>query len=230
MYDPARKALLRRYRDGDAGIPGFLDDYAFFVQALLELYEADFAPERLQLALELADEMRVLFEDQENGGFFSTQAGDNNLILRMKDDYDGAEPSGNSIAASVLVRLARITDREALRRSAERALAAMGSRMSATPTGVPQAMVALMEYLAPPRQIVIAGESPAMLRAVRQRFLPYVSVMRIDSDGARELLSQHMPALGEMRPVDGKPAAYVCENFVCRLPVTEVAELEQLLK
>lgn len=230
MYDPARKALLRRYRDGEAGIPGFLDDYAFFIQALLDLYEADFAPERLQLALELAEEMRVLFEDQENGGFFSAQAGDNNLILRMKDDYDGAEPSGNSIAASVLIRLARIADREAFRRSAERALAAMGSRMTATPTGVPQAMVALMEYLAPPRQIVIAGESPEMLRAVRQRFLPYVSVIGIDSDGTRELLAREMPALGEMRPVDGKPAAYACENFVCRLPVTGVAELEQLLK
>src|SRR5579884_1211951 len=111
MFDPQQKALLRRYRDGDASIPGFLDDYAFFIQALLDLYEADFVPERLLLASELANQMRVLFEDQEYGGFFSTRAGDSNLILRMKDDYDGAEPSGNSIAASVLIRLARIMDR-----------------------------------------------------------------------------------------------------------------------
>jgi uncharacterized protein YyaL (SSP411 family) len=230
MFDPQQKALLRRYRDGDASIPGFLDDYAFFIQALLDLYEADFVPERLLLASELANQMRVLFEDQEYGGFFSTRAGDSNLILRMKDDYDGAEPSGNSIAASVLIRLARIMDRAAFHRSAERALAAMGSRMSQTPTAAPQAMVALMEYLAPPRQIVIAGDSSELLGAVRRRFLPFVPVVRIDSDRTREALSRDMPAVGGMRPLNGRPAAYVCENFVCRLPVTEVAELEQLLK
>jgi len=233
MYDPARSTLLRRYRDGDAAIPGFLDDYAFFIQALLDLYEADFDPARLELASQLAEVMRELFEDKENGGFFSTQAGDNNLIVRLKDDYDGAEPSGNSIAASVLIRLARITDRDAFRRSAERTLAALGGRLNATPTGVPQAMAALMEYLAPPRQIVIAGgaaESSEMLSAIRTRFLPYVSVLRIDSDATRDKFAQIMPVAAGMQPVDGKTAAYVCENFTCQLPVTEVSKLEQLLQ
>jgi hypothetical protein len=233
MYDPSRNTLLRRYRDGDAAISGFLDDHAFFIQALLDLYEADFDPVRLQLASQLAGTMCQLFEDQEAGGFFSTQAGDNNLILRMKDDYDGAEPSGNSIAASVLIRLARIMDRDGFRRSAERTLAALGGRLSATPTGVPQALVALMEYRAPPRQIVIAGEpdeASKMLSAIRARFLPYVSVLRVDSDSARESLARTTPAVGAMHPVDGKAAAYVCENFTCRLPVTEVSKLEQLLQ
>jgi hypothetical protein len=233
MYDPARNTLLRRYRDGDAAISGFLDDYAFFIQALLDLYEADFDSVRLEQASQLAVTMCQLFEDQETGGFFSTQGGDNNLILRMKDDYDGAEPSGNSIAASVLIRLARITDRDAFRRSAERTLAALGGRLNATPTGVPQAMVALMEYLAPPRQIVIAGEprkTTEMLSAIRARFLPYVSVLRVDSDATRESFARTNPAFGGMHPVDGKAAAYVCENFACQLPVTEVSKLEQLLQ
>ncbi len=84
LFDPTQTTLLRRYRDGDAAIPGFLDDYAFFVQALLDLYETDFDPQRLELAVSLTNKMRGLFEDAEQGGFFTTAAGDPSLVLRMK--------------------------------------------------------------------------------------------------------------------------------------------------
>ncbi len=116
MYDAKSGVLLRRYRQGDAAIPGFLDDYALFTQALLDLYETEFDIRYLQTAVKLATKQSELFEDKEHGGFFSTAAGDASLLMRMKDDYDGAEPSGNSVAALNLLRLAQMTDRPGLPR------------------------------------------------------------------------------------------------------------------
>ncbi len=122
MYDAGTGLLLRRYRKGDAAIPGFLDDYAFFTQALLDLYETGFELRDLELAIRLAEKTVELFEDAEHGAFFSTTAGDPTLVMRIKEDYDGAEPSGNSIAVLNLLRLAEITGRADFRLSAERAL------------------------------------------------------------------------------------------------------------
>jgi uncharacterized protein YyaL (SSP411 family) len=227
MYDPERRLLLRRYREGEAAIPAFLDDYAFFIQALLDLYETDFDGSRLELALELAGKMRELFEDAKNGGFFATAANDSNVILRMKDDYDGAEPSGNSVAANALIRLAHLTGRDEFRTAADRTLSAFAQRLSAAPVALPAMLTALMAALEPPRHIVIAGarsEAAGMLAAVRRRFLPWSSVL-MKTNGA-----DGPGPLAGMKPIDGKPTAYVCEDFVCRAPVTDVSELEQLLK
>ncbi len=105
MYDPKSGLLLRRYRREDAAIPGFLDDYAFLTQGLLDLYESAFRLEDLETAIRLTEKQLALFEDKTAGGLFSTVEGDPNLIMRMKDDYDGAEPSGNAIAALNLLRL-----------------------------------------------------------------------------------------------------------------------------
>ncbi len=214
MYDPATVTLRRRFRDGESAIPGFLDDYAFFIQALLDLYETTFEQYHLDLAAQLAERMRELFEDQEHGAFFSTAEGDSNLILRMKEDYDGAEPSGNSIAVLALLRLGRMTRGEEFRGSAERAIAAFAQRISTASTGVPQMLVAFQYSLTPPRQVIIEGDPKAaapLLEAVRQRFLPDTVVMM------RE-------------PGVSPPAAYVCENFACQLPVLTVPELTGLLK
>src|SRR5207302_3583835 len=117
MYDAKSGVLRRRYRDGDAAIAGFLDDYAFFTQALLDLYETQFDTRDLDLAMRLTEKQRELFEDKDNGGFYST-AGGANLVLRLKEDYDGAEPSGNGVAMMNLLRLAQMTDRAAFRESA----------------------------------------------------------------------------------------------------------------
>ena len=106
----------------EAAIPGFLDDYAFFTQGLLDLYEAQFDLRYLELAVRLTEKQMELFEDTEAGGFFSTAADDHRLVLRMKDDYDGAEPSGNSVAVLNLLRLAQMTDRDGFRESADRTL------------------------------------------------------------------------------------------------------------
>ncbi|HVX67882.1 MAG TPA: thioredoxin domain-containing protein, partial [Bryobacteraceae bacterium] len=143
MYEAGSGTLLRRFRDGEAAIPGFLDDYAFFVQGLLDLYQAGFNLAHLNAATELAAAMIARFEDAEGGGFFASPRGDESLVLRLKDDYDGAEPSGNSIAILDCLRLARIAASTALEGAAARALAAFASRLEAAPVALPRMLVAL---------------------------------------------------------------------------------------
>jgi uncharacterized protein YyaL (SSP411 family) len=213
--------LLRRWRQGEAAIPGFLDDYAFFAQGLLDLYEASFEPKYLHSANELTARMRDLFEDTEAGAFYSTAAGDASLVMRIKEDYDGAEPSGNSIAVSNLLRLSHIFGAQAYSESAEKALSAFASKMGAGPTAMPQMLAALMRLDTPPRQIVLAGEDlRSFTELLRAKFLPFHTLLR----------SGDVPAAENMPPVAGKPAAYVCENFACQMPVTDPDALAGLLK
>ncbi len=235
MYQPASQTLLRRYRDGDAAIPGFLDDYAFFISALLDLYEADFDPTRIEAALTLTVKMRELFEDTNQSAFFSTAAGDNNLVLRMKDDYDGAEPSGNALALLDLLRLAHITDRPALRQAAERTLAALGPKMTAQSVSVPQMLVALDYFDSPRREVVIAGprdaaQTRAFLRSLHARFLPRSFTFLIDSEATRAKLTGLFPAAAAMREIDGQSTAYVCRNYACQLPTNELSKFDELLQ
>jgi uncharacterized protein YyaL (SSP411 family) len=214
MY--ADGVLLRRWRQGEAAIPGFLDDYAFFGQGLLDLYEATFDRRYLDSAIELADKMRELFEDTEAGAFYSTAAGDVSLVMRIKEDYDGAEPSGNSVATDVLLRLAHMTGSEVYRTSAEKTLHAFAAKMGAQPSAMPQMLVALIRHITPPQQIVLAGdEIIPFLDALRTRFLPHHTLLK----------SGDVPAAANMPLVDGRAAAYVCENFACRMPTTNPAEL-----
>jgi uncharacterized protein YyaL (SSP411 family) len=217
MYQPETGILLRRYRAGDAAIPGFLDDYAFFAQALLDLYQTEFHAHDLELAIKLTGTMLEAFSDSENGGFFATPAGDPNLVLRMKDDYDGAEPSGNSIALLNLLRIAHITGDAKYEQAAEHALNGLAARISHQPVAVPQMLVAL-EYARAKKREVVLATGPGIedfLRELRSRFLPYTAVL-LDRPG--------------FGPVDGKATAYVCENFACQLPTTDLGRLRELLQ
>lgn len=231
MYEGA--TLLRRYRDGEAAIAGFLDDYAFFAHGLLDLYEAGFALEDLRAAIELTDRMIEGFEDHEHGGFFATAEGDASLVMRMKDDYDGAEPSGNSIAALNLLRLHHITGDQRYRDSAERALRAFAQRMDQLPSGMPQLLVALLSWLEPPRQVILAGDKDAaetreFLRIFWSRFLPLHEILLADGGEARATLAAWMHSLPAAQP--GKTVACVCENLSCRLPTSDPAQFAQLLE
>ena len=233
MYDPDAGILLRRYRDGDAAIPGFLDDYAFFTNALIDLYETVFDLRYLEVAEKLAVTMIERFEDRENGAFFSTTEGDTSLVLRMKEDYDGAEPSGNSFAVLALLRLAEMRGRADFRQSAERALAAFAPRLRTAPVGVPQMLVAYLWSRAKPRQIVVAGDREAaapLLQAARAKFLPERVFFLIDGDDTRNRLAATHPVMKGMTPMRANAAAYICENFVCQLPVTEPQQVAELLK
>ena len=219
LWDEQRGVLLRRFRDGESAIDGFLDDYACSILGFLDLYETRFEPGDFQFAVRLAERAMELFEDRDDGGFFSTADGAENLVLRLKDDYDGAEPSGNSMMTMALLRLARMTDREDFRAAAARTLEAFSVRMTAGGAGVPQMLVALAFSLAKPTEIVLAGPASAsILAAIRRRFLPNAVVA-----GAGEA-AVPMPA------VDGKPTVYVCSNYACNLPVTDVDQLDELLE
>ncbi|MDP3000853.1 MAG: thioredoxin domain-containing protein, partial [Bryobacterales bacterium] len=232
LYDAPSGTLLRRFRDGDAAIGGFLDDYAFLAQALLDLYPTDFHPRWLEHALALTEKARELFEDPSNGGFFSAIAA-SDLVLRMKDDHDGAEPSANSIMVSNLLRLAEITGRDELRQSAERALEAFAGRLKAAPAALPQLLAACLRAGAHPRQVVIAGDrqsadTEALVAEVRRRFLPDTLLLVVD-ESSRATLARWNPTVAQMHPIEGNAAAYVCENFACREPVTEPGRLGKLL-
>jgi len=226
LWDDSRQILQRRHRGGESAIDGFLDDYAFCGLAMLDLYEATFEARDFAWAVRLAERAIELFADMENGGFFSTAAGaaaDDGALLRLKDDYDGAEPSGNSGMALLLLRLARMTDRDDFRSAAEHTLRAFASRMEESGTGVPQMLVAHAFALTRPREIVLAGspDDPAMLEllaTIHRRFLPGAVVMHSEQS------VRPMPALG------GAATAYVCENFACNLPVTSAMALDELLE
>ncbi len=231
MFNAETKTLLRRYREGDAGIPGFLDDYAFLACALIDLYETTFDISPIQFAEKLADRLIELFEDGEEGGFFATASGDASLLLRMKEDYDGAEPSGNSMAVLALLRLAAYTGRIDFQKSAERALAAFAHRMKAGSPGMPQMVVAAMIAESAPRQVVLAGEDLSALKGVLgKHFAPFQIVFALDSAGSREYWTRLHPELAAMHPIDGKPTAYVCQSFACQLPVSDTTALEASLQ
>ena len=231
MYNSETKTLLRRFRDGDAGIPGFLDDYAFLACALLDLYETTFDIGHIQFAEKLAERLIELFEDAAEGGFFATATGDPSLLLRMKEDYDGAEPSGNSMAILALLRLAAYTGRVEFQKSAERALAVFAHRMKAGSPGMPQMIVAAMAAEAAPRQVVLAGEDLRELKSVvGKHYAPFQIVFALDSAASREYWTRLHPELASMRPINGKPTAYVCRNFACQLPVTDTAALAASLQ
>lgn len=233
LYRPDERKLLRRMRGEEVAIDGFLDDYACVAQALLDLYEADFNAPHLVMALHLTERMRELFEDTKAGAFFSAPEGDESLILRMKEDYDGAEPSGNSIAALNLLRLAAITGRDDLRQCAERALKSFGQKLSDQPSALPQLMVAWLFLRATPKQVVIAGEAAhdattALLKAAQGVFSPNRILLWKNSQ-SRETLDAIAPGARPMEALNGAPAAFVCENFVCQLPVTTAEGLRPLL-
>ncbi len=235
MYDDTAGTLLRRFRSGDAAIGGFLDDYAFFVQALLDLYETDFDPGDLEYAVRLTDRQIEWFEDRDEGGFFSTGPDDESIILRLKDDYDGAEPSGNSITISNLLRLAEMSGREDYREAAMRTLRGMGARAASVPEAVPQMLASIEHALARPKQIVLVGprEDSRMrqfVRAVNSRFLPNKVVLMVDDEDARHVLARYQPAIASMHTIGGSATAYVCENFTCQLPATDIETLTAQLE
>ena len=234
LWDAAKKTLYRSYRDGRGEVEGFADDYAFVVQGLLDLYEASFDVDWLKFAIELRETQDRLFFDEKNGGYFSTSGKDKSVVLRMKDDNDSAEPAASSVAAVNLLRLAEVRDEKQWLESAEKTIGAFHVTLSRFPSAMPQMLVALDFSSSKPRQIVIAGkkdvpETKALLAEIHRHFLPTTIVLLADGADGQNYLREKIEGIRTMSMVEGKPAAYVCENFTCKAPVTEPAKLAELL-
>jgi uncharacterized protein YyaL (SSP411 family) len=226
--------LLHRFRDGDAAIPAYLDDYAFLAWGLLELYEATFEPRSLRESLALTDQMLRLFWDDDGGGLYFSRRDDRDLTVRPKDADDGAYPSGNSVAAWNLARLGRMTARPELEKRAEECIRAFSGEVSGVPAGHAHFLIAVQFALVPTREIVIAGkeggeDTRALLRALRRRFLPDAVVVLHPEGKTGKEIEKLVSYVKGQEAIEGKAAAYVCENYACALPVTNVGELEALL-
>jgi len=234
LYDGKAQTLRRSYRGGPADVAGFAEDYAFFIQGLLDLYETSFDSQWLQLAEQLQATQDRLFWDDKNGGYFTSTGDDPSILLRMKEDNDNAEPAASSIAARNLLRLAQMGDTKELRVRGQKTIAAFAAALHHFPSALPQMLVALDFSLTKPKQIIIAGEPGAadtreLLDEVHRHYLPNTIVLLADGGTGQKFLAARLEEVKEMKPIEGKAAAYVCENFTCQAPVTSVEGLRRFL-
>jgi len=247
LYDASTGTLFRSWREGRSSIGGFAEDYAYLIQGLLDLYEAGFEIRWLQWAGKLQTKMDELFWDEENGGYFNSRADDATVIVRLKEDYDGAEPAANSVAATNLLRLEWMIGDGAVSRGEvaappksnyrERALKtieALRPQWSRAPQALPQMLCALELALAEPRTVVLAGdptseEFRSLAAVLHEKLGTRRALLCADGMEGQRWLAERKPYLAEMKPVNGQVAAYVCENFACQQPVDNPEALRRLL-
>jgi uncharacterized protein len=226
--------LLHRYRGGDAAITGTLDDYAFMIQALLDLYESVFDPDYLLKAADMMDTQNRLFWDSEGGGYFFSSLKGENLIIRQKDIYDGAIPSGNSVSILNLLRLGRLTGNSSFEEKASSAIKVFTSEIKKSPVAYSFALTAIDFALNKSYEIVIAGgsnkeEAVNIINQLNRHFIPgKVTLFRADK--YNEKLFKAAPFTINQNPVDGKTTIYVCSDFVCSSPVHTIEDVLKILK
>ena len=215
--------LLRTYKDGEAKLNGYLEDYAFVIDGLLTLHEVNFSRQTLDAAIEIGSRMVELFWDAATGQFFDTGHDHEQLVVRPKDLTDNAIPCGSSMAVDTLLRLAVITGDGDMERKASGALRSARQLMMTFPTAAGHWLGALDFYLSRLKEIVIVGErgdasTDALLAEVHRRYIPNrVLLGAANGDDAADGL----PLLAERHRIDGMATAYLCENYVCQLPVTD---------
>jgi uncharacterized protein YyaL (SSP411 family) len=214
--------LLRTWKDGEAKLNAYLQDHAFLLEALIVLYEATFDPRWFTAAREIADTMIERFADDERGGFFETSADHEQLVARRKDLEDNPIPSGNSSAAYGLLRLAALTGEHEYEKRAVGVFRLLHKLMPQHPQAFPHLLQALDFHVEPVKEVALAGDDTRPFeRVVHAEFRPHLVLAGGPADG--------VPLLEGRAPVDGRTAAYVCEHFACRRPVTEPEELQALL-
>ena len=228
------RGLLRSHRQGVSKFNAYLDDYAFLIVGLVDLYEASFDPRWIRAASDLAREMIARYWDEEEGAFFFTAHDHEELIVRRKMTQDGAVPSGNSMAALGLLRLARLSGEVEFEERGEGVLRSFGEYLGRAPAAFHMMLVALDFYLDTPMEVAIVGErgaedTRAALRAVGSSFIPN-TVLALKSESFAEEADAAVPLLQGKSMVDGRAAAYVCENFTCKEPLTDMNALKKAIQ
>jgi hypothetical protein len=224
--------LRHTYKDGQAKVPAFLDDYAFLSAGLLDLYETSFDRSLLMSAVEFTETMIREFWDETQDGFFYTGSSHEKLISRTKPTFDGSVPSGNSVASHVLLRLYHYTGKQDYLSRAEKVLRLYYDGMESQPFGFSHLLCALDFYLEKPKEIVLVGEreredTRGLLSQIHRHYLPNKTLQLFDprtSSGTATI------PLQDKSQINGKATVYVCQNFVCSLPVTQWEELRTLLE
>ena len=226
LWEPKSEALFHRWRDGSRDNVQLLEGYAFLLDGVIQLYEATLEPGQLEFACELAGAMIAKFYDAPNGGFWQSPAGVNDLILRVKDDYDGAEPSGNSVATLALLKLAAITGCEEFKHAAAATLQLSAGRLQKQPAALAFMLQALDFWLDEPRRVVIAGENGSsktkeLLRAAHSIYQPNKIVL--GNTGAVEPFAKTLTAK------EG-PTVYLCTGTACQPPTSDPLKVKELLR
>jgi uncharacterized protein YyaL (SSP411 family) len=228
LWDPDRSRLLRRFRDGRSDIDGYSEDYASVVWGLLELFQAGGDPVWLDWARQLQTIQNELFWDDEDGGWFSTTGDDPTVLLRLKEDYDGAEPSASSIAVGNLLILGHLVGGEDAADHASRVERAI-RRAVTTPQAarvVPLMAAAASTFLAGATQVVIVGPRDAagtiaLHRVLALHYLPGAVSLVVEPGAHQQAVAERLPWVGAMSAVNDQPTAYVCRDFSCQAPVTD---------
>ena len=226
--------LLHRYRDGETAIEATLDDLAFMIWAPTELYEATFEPSYLRAALELKEDLVKHFWDEGTGGFYLSPDDGEELLVRQKEGYDGAIPSGNSVAMLALMRLGRMLGDPDLEEKASQVGNSFANEVIVTPSGYTQMLVALDFSIGPNYEVVIAGDPEAedtvrMIEVVTKQFLPNKVVLLSPADARSSNVFDLVDFLKDYGSMNGQATAYVCQNYACKKPTTDAGELVRML-
>jgi uncharacterized protein YyaL (SSP411 family) len=225
LWDTKTGSLCHRWRDGERDNVQLLAGYAFLLAGVIELYEASLATEHLEFAIALAEAMLARFYDPDNGGFWQSAPGAKDLILRAKEDHDGAEPSGNSVAILALLKLGQITDRKEFTQAAEKSLRLFANRLQQVPQAVPCLLQALDFSLGEPRRAVVAGdpgspETRALLRAIHSVYQPNKVVLGRTGP---------VKPFARTLPTRGGPVVYLCTGTACQPATSDPAKIRELL-
>jgi uncharacterized protein YyaL (SSP411 family) len=222
--------LLHRFRDGEAKINGHLDDYAFLAWGLIELYEATFKTNYLKKAIELTNKMIELFWDENNGGFFLSENED--VLFKQKEIYDGAIPSGNSVALLVLIKLSKITGRSDLNELTFKLVETFSGTVSKHPSAYTFFLSAFDFLIGPSFEIIIVGKSSDDISKIQKllnsKFIPNKILLYKPTDREDEI-NLIAPFLTHYKEIDGKTTIYICTNYECKQPVTSVEEMMRLI-
>jgi hypothetical protein len=235
LWLPEEKRLLRRFRDGEAAIDAYAEDYAALIYGLLELFQVDGDHTWLEWALDLQEQQRVLFHDPSDGGWFSTTGADPTVLLRLKEDHDGAEPSAGSLATNNLITLGHLVGRAEYLALAEGTLARYGARAGSAARAIPMMMAALSAWHAPHSQVVIVGDpdapaTVALLTELSRHYTPFAAAVPVAPGASQAALAAHLPFVSAMTTGESGAAAYVCRDFTCRAPVSDPAALARELR